>query len=87
MNIHFFASSGAFTDAGGWYIGADGKIHRVPGWDPEAKLELVSGINIIRNAANLKQPGLADSTIKGVMGFVQGQLDQHLKGGGVLVLG
>jgi hypothetical protein len=23
------------TDAGGWYIGADGKVHRIPGWNPE----------------------------------------------------
>ena len=23
------------SDAGYWYLGADGKIHHVPGWDPE----------------------------------------------------
>lgn len=84
MNIHFLGSSG-FTDAGGWYIGADGKIHRYPGWDPEGRLELASAINVIRYAGNLKQPGISESAIKSVMSFVQGQLDQHLKGGGVLV--
>lgn len=23
------------SDAGYWYLGADGKIHHVPGWNPE----------------------------------------------------
>jgi len=26
------------SDAGYWYLGADGKIHHVPGWNPETRL-------------------------------------------------
>ena len=29
-------SPGVFTDAGGWYIGADGKLHRIPPWNPDS---------------------------------------------------
>ena len=38
MNIYFIGQRG--SDAGGWYIGPDGKIHRIPGWNPEAMVEL-----------------------------------------------
>ena len=58
MNIYFIGPRG--TDAGGWYIGRDGKIHRIPGWNPEAMVELSHAINVIREAGQLKTPGLAD---------------------------
>lgn len=85
MNIYFIGS-GVFTDAGGWYIGPDGKIHRVPGWNPEAMVDLAHALNIIGEAGRLKTPGLAESTLKGVMGFAQKELEANVKGGGVLVL-
>jgi hypothetical protein len=85
MNIYFIGRIG--SDAGGWYIGADGKIHRIPGWNPEAMLELSRAIEVIRNAGELKTPGLAEAAIKGVMEFAQKQLGEHVKGGGVLVVG
>jgi len=82
MNIHFIGGS----DAGGWYIGADGKIHRIPGWNPEAMTELTRAVEIINAAGRLKTPGLGDATIKGVMQFVQNELSTHVKEGGVLVI-
>jgi hypothetical protein len=85
MNIYFIGRVG--SDAGGWYIGPDGKIHRIPGWNPEAMLEMTHAINVIREAGQLKTPGLADTALKGVMEFAQKELATHVKGGGVLVIG
>jgi hypothetical protein len=85
MNIYYI-SSGVLTDAGGWYIGADGKIHRVPGWNPEAMSDLAAAVKIIGEAGRIKTPGLADAAVKGVMAFAQKELETHLKGGGVLVI-
>ena len=85
MNIYFIGRVG--SDAGGWYIGSDGKIHRIPGWNPEAMLEVTHAINVIREAGQLKTPGLADAALKGVMEFAQKELATHVQGGGVLVIG
>jgi hypothetical protein len=85
MNIYFIGHVG--SDAGGWYIGADGKIHRIPGWNPEAMLELTRAVSVIREAGQLKTPGLTEATVKGVMEFAQKELATHVKGGGVLVIG
>jgi hypothetical protein len=83
MNIYFIGRFG--TDAGGWYIGPDGKIHRIPGWNPEQMADLNHAINILRSAGQLKTPGLADAAIKSVMEFAQKQLGEHAKGGVVVV--
>jgi hypothetical protein len=86
MNIYFIGG-GFGTDAPGWYIGPDGKIHRVPGWNPEAMSELTHALTILREAGQLKSPKLANAAIKSVMGFVQTELAEQVKGGGVVVLG
>jgi len=86
MNMYFIGP-GFGSDAGGWYIGPDGKIHRFPGWNPEGVADLARAVRIIRDAAQLKTPGLSDSTVRGVMEFAQKELAAHLKGGGVVVLG
>jgi hypothetical protein len=85
MNLYFIGGAG--TDAGGWYIGPDGKIHFTPPWNPEAMRELSHAISVIREASQLKTPGLAEAAIKTVMDFTQRELGQHVKGGGVVVLG
>jgi hypothetical protein len=85
MNIYYI-STGVFTDAGGWYIGPDGKIHPVPPWNPDAMRDLAHAVNIIGEAGRVKTPGVADAWIKNVMGFAQKELETHLKGGGVLVI-
>lgn len=85
MNIYFIGRLG--TDAGGWYIGSDGKIHRIPGWNPEVMADLAHAVNVIREAGQLKTPGLLEATIKGVMDFAQKEFAEHIKAGGIVVLG
>jgi hypothetical protein len=79
------------SDAGYWYIGPDGKLHHVPGWNPEQLAEVGAAVNIMREATRLKTPGLAEAAIKSVMEFTQKELAAHLKDRGtqgvVLVLG
>jgi len=81
MNIYFG------SDAGGWYIGPDGKLHHWEGWGVEKFSELTRALTIIREASHFKTPGLGEQVFKGVMGFAQKELDTHMKGGGVLVIG
>ncbi|HEY8869219.1 MAG TPA: hypothetical protein VIM30_07485 [Candidatus Limnocylindrales bacterium] len=45
MRLFFFGGFG--SDAGGWYIGADGKIHKVPGWNPEQVVELARLVSVL----------------------------------------
>lgn len=86
MNLYFMGP-GIGTDAGGWYIGLDGKIHRVPGWNPEAMVDLNRAISVIRDAAQLKAPGLAESVLKGgILEFAFKEVQSHVKSGGVLVM-
>jgi hypothetical protein len=85
MNIYFIGPIG--TDAGGWYIGPDGKIHRVPGWNPEAMVELTHALTILREAGQLKTPGLAEAAIQSVLEFTQREFSEQVKEGGVVVIG
>ncbi len=86
MNMYFMGS-GIGTDAGGWYIGRDGKIHRVPGWNPESMTDLSRSVSVIRSAAQLKAPGLADGILKtGLLEFAFKEVAAHVKDGGVLVM-
>ena len=78
------------SDAGYWYIGADGKIHHAPGWNPDAMAEFDAALAVMKNAAQLKQSGLAESVVKSVLPFVQNQINTYFKGAGegaVLVAG
>ena len=38
---------GGGTDAGGWYIGPDGKIHRILGWGVDSMADLTHAVNIL----------------------------------------
>jgi len=84
MNIYFIGQFG--SDAGGWYIGADGKIHRVPGWNPDALREIGAALGVLREAGRLKTHGLADAAIKSVLEFTHKELGAHVKGGGAVVV-
>ena len=79
------------SDAGYWYIGADGKLHHVGGWEADSLRELSASLNIIREATQLRTPGLAEAAIQSVMKFADQQLTQHLKdsggGAGVVIVG
>jgi hypothetical protein len=83
MRLFFFGGFG--TDAGGWYIGADGKIHKVPGWNPEQVVELARLVSVLREAAQLKSPGLAEQLTAVVMPLVQKELGGVLREGDVAV--
>lgn len=61
-------------------------IKRVPGWNPEALSELGAALSIVREATKLKTPGLAEAAAQSVMEFAQKQLDQHVKGGGAVLI-
>jgi hypothetical protein len=67
---------GVGTDAGGWVIDERGVIHRIPGWNPEAVLETQRAMGIIREAAQLKTPGLAEATTKAAVEFVFDDLNR-----------
>lgn len=85
-NIYFISGGGFGTDAGGWYIGPDGKIHRVPGWNPEAMFDLAQSVTILGAASRIKERGFADGVIHAVLPAVQKQLDSYVKDGGILVI-
>ena len=70
------------SDAGYWYIGADGKLHHVPGWNPEQLLEVSLAAQLIAQAGALKTPGLGERVTGVLSSFVQEQVGAHLKDGG-----
>jgi hypothetical protein len=77
MKIMFIGQVG--TDAGGWYIGSDGKIHRIPGWNPEGMADVAHALNVLRAAAQIKTPGVAEAAIKSVLEFAHKELGAHAK--------
>ena len=83
-SIYFIGQVG--SDAGGWYIGADGKIHRVPGWNPEAMNEVAAALNIVRYSNLVKNSHFSSQIMKEALNFAQGQLGEHIKDGGVVVV-
>ena len=87
MNLVFLGRIG--SDAGGWWIGPDGKIHRVPGWNPEAVIDLEHAVNIVRLASQLRAEDVGQRVIETVMPFVQEQMKANLGelGEGSAVLG
>lgn len=85
--MRLFFGGGFGTDAGGWYIGPDGKIHRVPGWNPEAVLDLGHMVTAILEIGQLKNHALVDQTLRGgILDAAFKEIGTHLKDGGVLVL-
>ena len=74
------------SDAGYWYIGADGKIHKVPGWAPDMMAEVSRAAVVLGEAAQLKTARLGDATIKSMSDFITGEFNKNFKDGGVLVL-
>ena len=75
------------TDAGYVWIGPDGKIHRVPGWNPEQLSEVSKAVSILTQAAALKTPGLAEKVGSVLTEFVQKEISGHVKEtGGISVI-
>ncbi len=69
------------SDAGYWVW--DGKgFHHVGGWGIEQLREVSAALNIMRQATQLKTPGLAEAAARVVSDFVGKQLETHLKDAG-----
>jgi hypothetical protein len=66
------------TDGPGWYIGPDGKIHRIPGWNPEAMVDVNLAISALRDIARMKNPAALDLA-KSLNSFVQKEIGAHVK--------
>jgi len=75
------------TDAGGWFIGPDGKIHRIPGWEPEQLRDVSHTLRGLRELTQVKTAGVAERVVAAVLDTVKKQLAGQLKEGDVLVLG
>ena len=87
MATHIVVFGHFGSDAGYWYIGADGKIHRVPGWNPEQLSEVSKVTSILGQAAALKTPGLAERFSAVLADFVQTEVGSHAKEqGGVSII-
>ena len=76
------------SDAGYWYIGADGKVHHAPGWGIDAMREVSVALSIIQQAAQLKTPGLADTVVHGLASFATKQIEENVnKSAQIVIIG
>jgi len=78
--VRFIVIGNIGSDAGYWVIDANG-IHHVGGWGIEQMAEFSTATQILRQAVQLKTPGLAEAAVKSVLAFAEGQLKQNLQGG------
>lgn len=75
------------TDGGGWYIGKDGKIHRVPGWEPDQLKDVAHLLTALRDVTQIKTAGVAERLSAALYETVTKQLGAHIQAGDVVVLG
>ena len=68
------------SDAGWWYIGADGKVHWHPGWEVENFKEFNAAVNVLNKAVQLKSPG-SERVIQGAIEIIQKELSSTIKEG------
>jgi len=54
-----FVSPGVKVDGGGFYIDAQGHIHRIPPWDPGVRTDLETASSLVAAAGNLRDRELA----------------------------
>jgi hypothetical protein len=74
------------TDAGYWEWDGNG-WHHVGGWGVDRLQEVSAALNIMREATQLKTPGLAEAASKVVAEFLSKELKGHIKEGGTVILG
>lgn len=86
-NRIYIAGPGFGTDAPSGYFGPDGKWHPIPGWNPEAFVDLARSLSVLQLASQIKERALSEGLVKSVLPAVHTQLGEHLSDGGVLVVG
>ncbi|MEI9932219.1 MAG: hypothetical protein WDM89_17165 [Rhizomicrobium sp.] len=87
LSTHLVLFGNFGSDAGYWYIGADGKIHHVPGWNPEQLSEVSKVVSILGQLAALKTPGLAERVSSVLTEFVQKEVGAYAKeAGGISII-
>jgi hypothetical protein len=74
------------SDAGGFYIGADGKIHRIPGWNPEQLRDVSNSLSALRTLSQVKNPNIASISSQ-LFAVVQKELGGQIKEGDMVVIG
>jgi hypothetical protein len=67
------------SDAGYWVF-EDGHWHHVGGWADGTLVEVQAAMAVMREASQLKTPGLADSVTAHVEEFVGKELAEHVGG-------
>lgn len=79
------------SDAGYWVLGPDGTLHHVGGWQIDEMRELRSAINMLQEAVQIREPGVAESITKAIVPFVERALTKNLKGDvaekGIIIVG
>jgi hypothetical protein len=79
------------SDAGYWYIGPDGKLHHVGGWQVEEMNDLKNAINALQDAVQIREQGVAEAITRAVVPFVERALTKNLKGEaaekGIIIVG
>lgn len=73
------------TDGPGWILTPHG-LKPVPGWNPEALKELVTAVRVLRNASQLKTPGVLEATTKALLPLVEKEIGANLKEGGAIII-
>ena len=54
--IFVFVSPGVLVDGGGFYVDANGHIHRIPPWDPQVRAALDAASALFAHASLVRDP-------------------------------
>ena len=65
------------SDAGYWYIGADGKLHHVEGWGVEVAHDVQVAVAVLQAASRFRTPGLTDAVTREVAPFIEKHLAEQ----------
>ena len=85
MNVAYLGNYG--SDAGGWYIGPDGKIHHFEGWGVDRLSDVRVAVAILDLAAKFKNPALAEAVTAHLGEFVQKEVGAFAGNGRAVLAG
>ncbi len=88
VGVRIYMHSGTEDGAAFYLDTADGAVHVVSG--AQAKTEWFSvaqAIRVLSAAVRIKEPEVRSSAIRAVGGYVEKQLGDHIREGGVFVVG